>query len=470
MDNQIAVIENSIEVFKTAPNILTANRDRSARAVTIGKKIMTEWGEAWTIENEEERFARLAALDQRSNEYLVKCNTALTEEKEARAPITQLMDSFKKMFTEAEMELDKSKAGTVSALVQKHRDVFAAEVFKRNERKKAEEAKKLAKNLEAVEIRAKMESNLRAGYLETLKAKKLTWVNSFNAITLENYDEKSVKLANAKPVAPELTAPTPNGMVLQHHTLQEVQPWATEIMVALAGELTSNFVAELNLLRDELVEKLPSKKKELEEQKRIADEAEAARVAEMERQRLAEEARQKEIAAANSAAAKRAAEAAAMKAREAEAAKLREMEAAAAAEKAAAEKAQAEREAAEKARMEAEAQEAERRANEKVEMKRVEGNAMSMFASEEGMADAVPTGTVRTSQNIVIKHGTGYLLVFQFWYEHEGKNLPLDKIGNTKLDQMKAWCEKYAQKTGEKIESKFLAYEDDFKAVNKKTK
>ncbi len=37
------------------------------------------------------------------------------------------------------------------------------------------------------------------------------------------------------------------------------------------------------------------------------------------------------------------------------------------------------------------------------------------------------------------------------------------------MDQMKAWAEKHAQKTGTFIESKFLKYEESFKAVNRKT-
>ncbi|MBK7883038.1 MAG: hypothetical protein IPJ81_03900 [Chitinophagaceae bacterium] len=60
--------------------------------------------------------------------------------------------------------------------------------------------------------------------------------------------------------------------------------------------------------------------------------------------------------------------------------------------------------------------------------------------------------------------------IFAMWFEKEGKNLPIDKIGNTKLDQMKAWAEKHAFKTGTKIESKFIKYEESFKAVNRKAK
>ena len=38
-----------------------------------------------------------------------------------------------------------------------------------------------------------------------------------------------------------------------------------------------------------------------------------------------------------------------------------------------------------------------------------------------------------------------------FWWEKEGVKLPLDKIEDTKISQMVAFCEKYAHKQSEKI-------------------
>lgn len=467
-NNQIAIIQNSIETFRSAPEVLRKNQDRTAKAVTIGNRLIDEWHEAWAIENEDERFAALAKLDERSNTYLVKCGTALTEEKAARAAITQLMDNFKRYFTEAEYELDKAKPGTTSNKVQSHRDAYVKEKFILEERRRKEEEVRLAQRVEEANIRSRLSTLLNTVYLNALVTKKEVYMNGFNAITLENYEEKAAKLMAAKPAPPSLAMPALVGANLQYHTEEQVLPIAKEILEEASAELIANWNAELTKLLDDLRDKLPSKKAELDEQKRIADEVEKRRLEEVERQRIAEEKRQKEIAEAKSAAAKKAAEEAAAKARQQEAARLAAMEKEAAEKRAAAEREQKEREEADKRRLEAEAAEAAKRAEEKVEMKKAEGEMLASFEKESALADTGDGPSTRVGKEIVILHPMGWLNIFQLWFEREGKNLPVDKIGATKMDSMKTWCEKQAVKTGERLESKFLRYEDSVKAIAKK--
>ena len=92
-----------------------------------------------------------------------------------------------------------------------------------------------------------------------------------------------------------------------------------------------------------------------------------------------------------------------------------------------------------------------------------------MFEQEATLAET-NTPESRQGYEITVLHPVGYTQIFAAWFEKEGKNLPIDKIGNTKLDQMKAFCEKAAQKDGYFIESKFVKYDQSFKAINKKAK
>jgi len=85
LNNEVAIIENSMEIFKTAPGILITNQQRSAKAVAVGKNILESWEQAWAITNEDERIQALAAIDERSNNFLANCTKALKEEKEVRA-------------------------------------------------------------------------------------------------------------------------------------------------------------------------------------------------------------------------------------------------------------------------------------------------------------------------------------------------------------------------------------------------
>ena len=128
------------------------------------------------------------------------------------------------------------------------------------------------------------------------------------------------------------------------------------------------------------------------------------------------------------------------------------------------------REAEESERLMRESEDQKRQAELDADIKKQGEQTMVMFEQEAAMADTAPAPETRQGYDIQVLHPVGYTQIFAFWFENEGKNLPVDKIGNTKLDQMKSWAEKHAQKVGAKIDSKFLKYEESFKAVNRKAK
>lgn len=457
-NNQVAIINKSIEIFRSAPEILKANQERSSKALAVGQNIIEQFGNAWNIEDEEEKLAALAIADERANKYLVNCGAALKEEKEMRAAITQMMDEFKKMFTSAENDIDKTKPNTIPLKVQNWRDQFAQESFNVRERKRKEAERIAAKAKEAIDIKADVANNYSLQYNNYLLERKQNMTKSFNAITLENFDEKETKLKAVQfnfQFVPSLEWP---GTSL--HTTTEVREIVENGIAEKSVEYSSNYIAEMNLLRDELIDKLPSKKAELVEHKRLVDEASAA----AEDARIADEKRKEEIAKANEAERKRLEEESRI-AKEKEDARLAKLKA----DQDAAEAAQKQREDEEAARLKEQAEEAQKQAEQKVEMEKAGGHTMVMFEQEASIAETSSTAEVRQGYEIAILHQAAYVQIFQLWFENEGKNLTIDKIGNTKLDQMKAWAEKYAQKTGTKIESKFMRYEDSFKAVNRKS-
>ena len=131
---------------------------------------------------------------------------------------------------------------------------------------------------------------------------------------------------------------------------------------------------------------------------------------------------------------------------------------------------QQQREAADAAKIAADNAENKRLADLDAEVKKQGEQTMVMFEQEAAVAELGSTSAVRQGVEITVLHPVGYTQIFALWFEGEGKNLPIDKLGNTKLDQMKAWCEKKAMKDNTRIESKFLDYQDSFKAINKKAK
>lgn len=449
-NNQLEIIQNSIEILKTGPEILQANQIKKTKAIEVGNNILTAIEE--TGMNQE--------LDERAMKYLTNVNTANTSMKESRAGVTQIMDRLKKMYTEVENELDPKKENTVPARIQVERDKYARQVAIAKEEKRRAAELVAAKSKEAIELKTAVEVQFSNFYNDFLLNKKQLLQHNFNAISLIDFDDKAAKLKDFKPVLNvELLNTFQVKIYSSIHSAGELTAFKTEVTEEKTAEYKNNYAAELSLLVDDLIEKLPSKKAELTEQKNLADEA----AAEVKRQRIEKEKSDAAIALANAAQKKKLEATAEATRRENEKinAALNAQQ-----EKAAAEK--KEREDAEAARITFENEEAKRKADQEAEIKMQGEKTMVMFEQEAAIAEQEAGPEVRQGYDIIVLHPVGYTQIFALWFEQEGKNLGIDKIGNTKLDQMKAWCEKKALKDGTKIESKFLQYDESFKAVNRK--
>ena len=70
----------------------------------------------------------------------------------------------------------------------------------------------------------------------------------------------------------------------------------------------------------------------------------------------------------------------------------------------------------------------------------------------------------KDSYQIEVLNRAGYGLIFQFWFEKEGRGLPAEKIEKKTIGQMKSFCESCAMKNDEKIVSPLLKYVEVYKA------
>lgn len=462
VDNQIAVIEKSIEIFRSAPEVLKRNQERTSKALQVGNNILEQWAQAWEIENQEDKLKALAAADERSNTYLVNCNAANKQQKEVRAAITQMMDEFKKMFTAAENEIDRTKAGTVPNRVQQNRDDFAKEVARIQEAKRKEQERIAAKNREVIEIKAFAESESARLFTDSLLRAKQKMQNYFNNLQLATFADDAAQIRLYKPAfKPEMLQPAAMRMTTHYHSQEETAAIMNEAIQPLIAKYSSDYVAQMTELRDDLVAKIKSKHEELKEEKRLADEAEELR----KQQEEAEAELKRNIEAANEAdkdrLKKEGEEQGKRDAERMEQLRKQQEEQ---------ERLRQQREKEEEERLKKEAEEAQQKQLLDIEAKKQGEHTLVMFEQEAALAETTEAPEARQGYEITVLHQAAYVQIFTLWFEKEGKNLPIDKIGNTKLDQMKAWAEKRAHKTGEKIDSKFLRYDETFKAVNKKAK
>lgn len=455
--NQVAIIEKSVSVFKNAGAILTANSERSAKAIRVGQKLLAEVQEK----------GMTPKLDTRVMEYLAKVNTASKEMKEGRAEVTQIMDELRKMYTEVENNIDPKKPGTVPAQLQSHRDEFVKQQAADRKRKEEEAQRAAEKKNEEIELRSSFTLFITNALTGLLASKKAGMQNAFNTITLENIGPKSDSLINMpvtlqwNVLAEKISMKDCPAPICLHHDGAELTAIANAVYenYPFGQWVEDNWTTQLTEAKQDLIDKLPSKKAELEEAKRLADEA----AAELERQRIEKEKRDAEIAQANAKEKKRL-EAEAEKARienEKKNAELRQQQ-----ERAEADRKQ--READEAERLRKEAAEASAKAAQEAEIQKQGEQTMTLFEKEAALAENEPAPEARQGYDITVTHQAGFVQLFTLWFEREGKGLPIDKFEKTSFTQIKSWCEKLAHKSNEKIESKFLKYEPSYKAVNRK--
>lgn len=451
---EVSIIENSLEILKSGGVILQANQERASKAVAVGNSILQ------AIEANGGRLTK--ELDERCKKYLSNCSSAVSEMKEERRAVTQIMDQLKKFYTEAENQLDVKKDGTPAASIQKHRNAYAQQLHEEAEERNRQAEIKAQKEKEAIDIKSSCDSRLMTFFNDYLLSRKTLYQETFNKITLDDFSEKSQNLRYWEPAYPLGHFETfKHGLYGKHHNTQEVEELIQPVLTSRLENFKKIFHKEMSDHLDQLVALLPSKKSELE----AAAEVERKRL-ELERQQQEAEAKRKEELAAAAAADRKALEEKQVKEREVEEQRRKEAEA----EQNRLNEERMKREAEENERLEREAAEQKKQDELQIEMNKNVEQTMVLFNQEADIAVDTPTPESRKRYEIVVSHPAGYVQIFQFWFEREGKNLSIEKIGNTKMDQMKAFCEKMAFKSDEKIESKFLTYKDVFSAVNRKAK
>jgi hypothetical protein len=437
---ELTIIDKSADILRTGGAVLQNNISIVAKAEMVGRKILAEIQDAGGINTPE--------LDKRCNDFIARCKQRKSEINEDRKGITQIIDEIKKAFTEQEAKLDPTKDGTIPNQLQAHRNAYVKRIAE-EEKARKEEAERQAKlQQERIDLKAKFDVEL-AQYFEThLLIKKQNIQSEFNACNLDSLSKFENKIKGYQPYYENshLVEFKPTS---KSHTLddKEVEAIKLSSMAGKYTEFNERFTNELNSFKQEIIDKIPSKRTELfdlEVARQKAEEEEKKRQIEIakadgeRKARLEEEARQAKIAEE---------------------------------ERLAKQKAEQEqREKAEAERIKAETAEAQRQAELKAQMDKEAELTQSLFDKEIAIQGSVSAPETRTGYKIVITHQAGFAQIFMFWWENEGVKLPLDKIENTKISQMVSYCEKYAHKYNSKIESQYVKYEDDYTAINRKAK
>jgi hypothetical protein len=349
-------------------------------------------------------------LDQECNDFLVKCKKTYELMNERRKPITQLFDQVKAHFTSLENQIDAK--GELYLTIQGYRDGFARQKAEEARKKEEEARKKLAAEKEKADITAKIETGLYSWFNSYL-SESISNLNSlFNSVTLKNYFDKAQDIAGFSEEYPSMHFDEFDLKVMLVYISQDdLKALTVKVTSGKYEQFLKEYQDRIHEVKQDLLEKLPSKKAEL-------DAIEKAR-----------------------------------KAKDADLAK-----------KLKAEKEQREKE--ENDRLAREAAEREKTSQDEADRKKDETKMDSVFQATEEMTGTESKAQVRKSWIIEVTHPAAYVQIFQLWFEREGRTMHKDKLEKVTLGRMKKFCESLASKD-ERIDSKYISYIEDFKAIAK---
>lgn len=403
MSTQITTthIESALEVFQTAPLVLKQNQESTEKALKAGQSLLD------TISAE----GMNDAIDEACNDYLVKLKKTTTAMNERRKPITQIMDEFKKLFTAEESKVDQKS--DIYTTIQQHRDKWAAEKARIVEQKRREAALKAEQEKEEAVLASEAESMLKSNAV-TFATQKIEVLNkSFRGITLANeanariyFDEKHDHIgAGGEEIIGKV-----------EYTAKFItQARANEIISKVKAEKLAANVAYASELIHEHQQELRSKINERIDELHAIEEAakeSAERAAQMEAER-----------------------------------KAREQEA--------------------ELKAKAEAERLKKEADALAEANKQAAITNAEFDHSVTMAEIATEqpAKVREGYSITVLKSAGWLPIVAFYFEREGNGKTPEELEKKTLLQMKTFCEKWAAKGGEQLQSPFLRYTETFKAV-----
>lgn len=398
MSTELIKVEEFTSLMKSAPDALGKNQKSIANCNSAGQAILdTIQGEGMTDE-----------LDAKAAEYLKKVNVTITNMKNRRAPVTQLFDRIRSIFTTDEKAIDPKDKSTIPGKIAAERDKYAA-LKREEERRKQQEMQRQAniekeKGTYRLAIEQAINTHMSSYFAEQQKNLSHIW----ESITLATFELKEKSIRGWSTLYPREHFDTFNQDITTYYLdAQTKANIKAEILSNKYSAFSQQYKFDMEDLRQSFIDRLSSKKQELiEEEELRKKDAEAAAKAETERKQREEEER-----------------------------KQRELE----------------------------IQQKEHEQQQKAESSIQSAQMNSLFATAAASV-TTRTSKAKVTERIKILHPAGFLEIYQMWWINEGQNLTIEELEKIHK-KMISFCEKKADSDDEmKIKSKYIRYEEEVKA------
>lgn len=399
MANELTIIksENIQAIVQETPHNHQLNVQSRDKCVSFGQRLLAQI----------QQHGMTDELDQQAANYIDAARKTVKKMNERRAPLTKLFDQIRTEFTGLENEIDPSKAGTLPNQLQQLRNQYAARKREEEERRRREEMARQQHEAALAQYRNDLENDWRSQLADAIQYQCNDMNRLFASVNLDNYEIVKEQFRTWKVEMPNFASNVMPPYIINN---AEASAIYCEVWNNIEKGMREQYTAELTKYRDSFIDRMPSKKQELERAAQAsAEEAERIR---------------------------------------------REME---------------ERDRAEAVRQEAERKAQEQRDREAAEMRKKQAEMGSLFDQQATatMQPVVEGYKPKTSvkQKLVPLTPEAFAEIFNFWWVNEGQHLSIEDL--TKLFKKQiTYCEKRANdKTNPvTIKSELISYEDDVRA------
>lgn len=399
MANELTIIqpENIQTIVSMTPENHRANAESHDKCISYGQQLLARIQQQGMTDE----------LDQQAAKYIEAARKTVAKMNDKRSPLTKLFDQIRSEFTRLEGEIDPSKSGTVPNQLQQLRNRFAAQKREEEERRRREEMMRQQHEQAVTQFRADLENEWRYQLGSHIQQQCNDMSRLLASVTLDNYIIVEEQFKKWDMEFPKFTSDIPKPYIIRDTECLAIM---TDVWNTLKPGFIQQYIDELAKYRDSCLDRLPSKKQELERAAQAsAEEAERIR---------------------------------------------REME---------------ERDRAEAARQEAERKEAERKQREAAELKKQQTEMGSLF-DQQAVAATTPVvegykPKTSVKQKLVPLAPEAFTEIFAMWWSGEGCKMTVEELTKVFKKQI-TYCEKLANsKTNPvQIKSELISYEDDVRA------
>lgn len=262
--NKPTAEENAIALFRPeavstlsqlAPSAYNDNRLSHTRCLDAGQALLNLAEQGMTDD-----------LDQQIARYLEKAKATLRKMNSRRTPVTQLFDRIRREYTNLENQVDPAKSGTIPAQLQALRDQYARQKHEAEQRRIREELLRQQAEADRAQYRADVETDLIRRFDNVVTKNLIRLAAIESSLTLDNYD-MILKTLQAFPVElpadcladAKSTVPRPATL-----TAADADAIQAEVKAALAQRFREQYPYEVRTTRDDIADRLPSRREELQ--------------------------------------------------------------------------------------------------------------------------------------------------------------------------------------------------------------